>query len=376
MCSLATFPTETAPETKLQLAHPTPSERQHIWNLISIPWRDALSLEQFMEESAYLLTVPLAKNGGMTMWVLVEKDSSPDQRAILASCESYRKRALVADEGGEIEDVIVHGIASVFCDPKYRGKGYAKVMLGKLASVLKTWQVKEGERCVGSVLYSDIGKKYYSDIGWKAAPNNNYLVFAASSSPIHEGVTSLQAEDIGALCQHDEEITRQNLAKPSVSRTRMTIIPDHDHMLWHHCKEEFVAQRIFGRQPRVKGALVGDPGHRVWAIWTHRFYSDPEAKPSGNVLYILRLVIEDPGREELMFQLKRVFQAAQAEAKAWNLDVVKIWDPDPRVQRLVRSMEIEHAIVDRQKDGIGSLLWYDEEEGRPEWVANEKYAWC
>lgn len=329
-----------------------------------------------MEESAYLLTVPLAKNGGMTMWVLVEKDSSPDQRAILASCESYRKRALVADEGGEIEDVIVHGIASVFCDPKYRGKGYAKVMLGKLASVLKTWQVKEGERCVGSVLYSDIGKKYYSDIGWKAVPNNNYLVFAASSSPILEGVTSLQAEDIGALCQHDEEITRQNLAAPSVSRTRMTIIPDHDHMLWHHCKEEFVAQRIFGRQPRVKGALVGDPGHRVWAIWAHRFYSDPEAKPSGNVLYILRLVIEDPGREELMFQLKRVFQAAQAEAKAWNLDVVKIWDPDPRVQRLVRRMEIEHAIVDRQKDGIGSLLWYDEEEGRPEWVANEKYAWC
>ncbi|CZR67482.1 uncharacterized protein PAC_17381 [Phialocephala subalpina] len=368
---------EPASELQLELAHPTSRECQHIWNLISVPWRDALSHEQFMEESAYLLTVPLAKDGGMAMWVLVEKDSMPDQRAILASCESYRKQALVSDKDGKVEDVIVHGIASVFCDPKYRGKGYAKVMLKLLGSVLKTWQVKDGEWCVGSVLYSDIGRSYYAGIGWKPALNNTHLEFPAQSHSDLEGTVSLQAGDIEALCIEDEKIIRKDLATPSASRTKMMILPDHSHMLWHHSKEEFVAQKLFSKIPHVKGALIGEHGSRVWALWTHRFYSDPSHTPSGNILYILRLVIEDPGREDLISQLRSVFQAAQAEAKAWNLDVVKLWDPDPRVQRLVRRMGIGGRIVEREEDGVASFLWYDEDkDGRPEWVANEKYAWC
>jgi GNAT superfamily N-acetyltransferase len=333
-----------------------------------------------MEESAYLLTVPLAKNDGMTLWVLVEKYSILDQRAILASCESFRKRALVSTSDGTVEDGVVHSIASVFCDPKYRGKGYAKRMLKELASVLEHWQVGEGEKCVGSVLYSDIGKKYYADIGWRPAINNSHIEFPAQHNRISDGVKLLQASDLEELCLEDEDMIRRDMVRPSVTgKQRMVIIPDHDHMLWHHTKEEFVSKKLFGRIPQKKGVLVGQPGKRVWATWTHRFYSDPEAVPSGNVLYILRLVIEDLGRdgEELQGQLKLIFQTAQAEAKAWNLDVVKLWDPHPRVQRLVRRMGIDHSIVDRDDDGIASLLWYGEKQhGRPEWVANEKYAWC
>ena len=151
-------------------------------------------------------------------------------------------------------------------------------------------------------------------------------------------------------------------------------------MLWHHTKEEFVASKILpGRNPLTKGILVGDEvGKRVWAIWTHRFYSDPNTVPSGNVLYILRLVIEDvaPDGVELQRMLKVVFQAAQDEAMKWNLDVVKLWDPEPRVKRMIRRMGIEYEIVERVTDEIASLMWYDEGTGRPEWVANEKYAWC
>ncbi|KAE8442760.1 hypothetical protein EG329_002848 [Mollisiaceae sp. DMI_Dod_QoI] len=334
-----------------------------------------------MEESAYLLTVPLAKDGGMTMWILVERDAVPDQRAILASCETYRKRALVSSSStGETEDVIVHGIASVFCDPKYRGKGYAKHMLTELARVLKDWQA-DGRRCIASVLYSDIGPKYYADVGWKLTSNNTHIEFPAHSSPELDGVKLLQAEDLEQLCEEDEAMIRKSMAiLTAAGRQHMIIVPDHDHMLWHHTKEEFVSQKLFGRIPHVKGIMVDDePGKRIWAIWTHRFYGDPEVTPSGNVLYILRLVIEDLLQDSKMMQaqLKRIFQSAQAEAAAWNLDVVKLWDPHPRVQRLMRRMDIGHSIVERNEDGIASLLWYGEdEEGTPVWVSNEKYAWC
>ncbi|KUJ07773.1 uncharacterized protein LY89DRAFT_352507 [Mollisia scopiformis] len=378
MGSLDTSLTETAPE--LQLSHPSPGECQTIWNIISEEWRDALSLDEFMEESAYLLTVPLAKDGGMTMWVLVEKDSVPDQRAILATCESFRERALVSTPEGKIEDVVVHGIASVFCDPKYRGKGYPKRMLSQLAQVLRTWQLGAGEKCVGSVLYSDIGKKYYASIGWKAAPNNTHIEFPAHLHLKLDGVKMLEGKDLAQLCKEDEEMARKDLAKLSTTgRQRMMIIPDHDHMLWHHCKVKFATERLFGGVPRFKGAIVGEPDSRIWAIWTHRFYDDPQPVPSGNVLHILRLVIEDPGRdsEVLQAQLQLIFQSAQAEAASWNLDEVDLWDPHPRVQRLVRRMDIEHAMFEREEEGIASLYWYDEEEkGRPDWIANERYAWC
>lgn len=381
MTSLDTNLTSDSPE--LELAHPKPAECQAIWLLISVPWRDALSLSQFLEESAYLLTVPLAKDGGMTLWILVLKNSIPDQRAILASCETYRKQALVSEDGGgDVEDVVVHGIASVFCDPKFRGKGYAKVMLEKLAGALRGWQLKEGERCVGSMLYSDIGPRYYASLGWRPVEGNTHIEMPSRESISDlEHIKSLHTEDLQELCEQDESLIRTRLEDPqNAAKEQFIIIPNLNHMLWHHTKEEFVASKILpGRNPLTKGILVGDEvGKRVWAIWTHRFYSDPNTVPSGNVLYILRLVIEDvaPDGVELQRMLKVVFQAAQDEAMKWNLDVVKLWDPEPRVKRMIRRMGIEYEIVERVTDEIASLMWYDEGTGRPEWVANEKYAWC
>lgn len=287
---------------------------------------------------------------------------------------------------GKVQDVVIHGIASVFCEEMFRGRGYPKSMLKQLASVLKNWQVEveDGERSVGSILYSDIGKRYYADLGWEPMPGNTHVEFPASPSAEQEqeqdGVRLLQAGDLEALCQEDEEMIRKDFSKPrKLGKQRMMIIPDHEHLLWHHSKEEFVANKLFGKIPLTKGAMVGEPGKRVWVIWTHRFYGNPKLVPSNNVLYILRLVMEDVALdgEELQLLLKKVFRSAQAEAGTWNMGVVKLWDPHPRVLRLVRRIGIEYTIVEREEDGIGSLFWYGEkEEGVPEWIGNEKYAWC
>lgn len=52
------------------LAHPTPEERVKIWTNVAASWKDSFTLPVFLEESKYLTTVPLAKEGGMTMWIL------------------------------------------------------------------------------------------------------------------------------------------------------------------------------------------------------------------------------------------------------------------------------------------------------------------
>lgn len=343
-----------------------------------------------------MTSVPLAKDGGITRWVLVDKNLPPDQRSILCSCESFRKRSLVGDIGGNVTELVIHGIASVFCDPAYRHRGYAGRMMRELARELQSWQVEPNE-CVGSVLYSDIGKNYYASFGWHPIPNNSHIEFPSLFAPKLPRATHLLSEDLEKLCKEDETMVRKTMASTSNGNIRMMLVPDYDHMLWHHRKEEFVCDRLFGKKPQFKGAITGQPGNRVWVVWAHRFYGDPESVSSGNTLYILRLVIENQnvvstfsseGRESPdnaeqlrlhVEQLKAILQAAQAEAAEWKLTHVTLWDPAPLVQELIEQAGIQHCKVERQKESIACLLWYGKSSGMgdsPEWIGNEKFAWC
>ena len=385
----------SAQSLDLHLSHPTAEECLSIWKLTSLAWGDALSLPLYLEESAYLTTVPLAKDGGMTTWVLVDKNLPPDQRPILCSCETFRKRSLISDTKGNVAEAIIYGVASVYTNPTYRGRGYASRMMRELAKVLRSWQITT-VKCVGIVLYSDIGKTFYAGLGWHPAPENNHVEFypLMASQPLR--ATLLRAGDLAQLCKADEAMLRGAMTSKADGKLRMMIVPDHDHMLWHHKKEEFVCEKILGKQVMAKGAIVGQPPNRTWAIWTHRFYGDPESASSGNTLYILRLVIENQGNWHILLpdrevrydpgylrlqaaQLKTVLQAAQAEAAQWNLSSVNLWNPSPLVQELIERTGLQHCKVEREEESIASLLWYEgrsDEDESVEWIGNEKYAWC
>lgn len=390
--SLALVPAQSP---DLHLAHPTARECLSIWKLTSSEWKDALSLPLYLEESAYLTTIPLATDGGMTLWILVDKNLPPDHRPILCSGETFRKRSLLSDAKGGVTETITHGVASLFCHPAYRGRGYGSRMMKELAAVLRSWQV-ESKKCVGCVIYSDIGRKYYADLGWHPSPANFHIELAPLIASKPSKAKELLSGDLDQLCKEDEALIRKRMTGKS-GKIQMMIIPDHDHMLWHHKKEEFVCEKLFGKQPKVKGVVTGLPGSRIWAIWTHRFYGDPGCTSSGNTLYILRLVIEnqamastfpshdrevdfDAGQRKLQAeQLKTVLESAQIEAAEWNLLDVKLWHPTPLTEALIECAGIQYCKVEREQEGIGCLLWYGGGNGREdtvEWIGNEKYAWC
>lgn len=384
--SSAALPDARSPD--LHLSHPTAGECQTVWKLSSFAWTDALSLPQYLEESAYLTTVPLARNGVMTNWILTDKNLPSDRRPILCSCETFRKRAFISDRNGNLSEKIIHGVASVFCDPVLRLRGYGSRLMRELAEILRTFQADMTES-VGSVLYSDIGKKFYSDLGWHPFPINTHVELEPSIAPEGPRAKQLLSGDLERLCEEDETIIRKDLTGISTSgKTRIMLVPDLDHMLWHHKKEEFVCDKLFGKQPEIKGAIVGQPGNRMWAIWTHRFYGDPESASSGNTLYVLRLVLENQAiastshaeqGESQVEQMNAILQAAQAEAAEWKLHLVMLWDPTPLVLKLVERTEIQHRRIERDQEGVASLLWYGEGTGKEdtlEWLGNEKYGWC
>ena len=381
---------------QLVLRHPTDGECRTISTNTSAEWKDSLSLAQYLEEGQFLATVPLARDGGMTTWILVHQDQAPNERRILCSCESFSKRSLTSNASGSVSENIVHGVASVFSPNEYRGRGYAARMMRELARTLYTWQA-EGQQCVGSTLYSDIGKEYYAKLGWLPNSTNSHIELQPSVIAWPSLATPVTEDELGALCKRDEKLVRSRMSIPTEeAKTRFTIIPDVDHVLWHISKEEFAAKHLFDRMPDSKGARAGPPGSQVCALWTHRYYSHPDAGTPQNVLYILRLVVEvdetatrlssDATKrpetviyEQQTAYLRAILQAAQTEAKRWKLDVVKLWDPTPLVLDMLAQSGLEFDVVERENDSIASLLWYDTDGGvsdeRPLWLNNEHYAW-
>ncbi|KAI9670421.1 MAG: hypothetical protein M1829_004744 [Trizodia sp. TS-e1964] len=143
----------------LALVRATPAEVRKTWEANGPFWRGPLSLAQFFQREQHLLSQSLTRNGGMTHWILVDnaQASQGQDRRILCACETIRKKALVAYADGRVEDVISHGIGSVFCDPRFRRRGYAARMMKELAAILRGWQSNQGN-CLFTELYSDIGK--------------------------------------------------------------------------------------------------------------------------------------------------------------------------------------------------------------------------
>ncbi len=325
--------------SNLRLTIPTHEELEAVHKLSFAGWGDSLTLPQYLHESDHLTRVPLAKNDGMVSWILTDCNQLPDQRPILGSCETFRKRAFVINQKGQMSENIIYGIASVFVNPKYRCQGYGSRLMHELARMIPEWHVGS-LRSIGSILYSDIGKNYYKKHGWTAFPVNNHIEFDPMPDPMPLHARPVQAEDLPQLCQNDEAMARKTMAGSPPGKSRMMIVPNIDHMLWHISKEEFACQKIFDQVPQAKGAIAGECGCRIWAIWVHRYYRHPDSSPADNTLYILRFVVENqrPTNEQLQSQIqyaKAVLQAAQAEAVQWQLQCIKLWHPTPLVQKLV-----------------------------------------
>ncbi|KAM5436024.1 hypothetical protein McanMca71_000227 [Microsporum canis] len=190
----------------LHLAHPTQSENLSIWVDSSEEWKAALSASE----------------------VLIDKALPENQRTILASCETFRKSSLTQGLDGTVKDTITHGVSSLCCEPKYRGRGYASRLLDELSQLLPSWQTDRRE-CVASILFSDIGGDFYGNRGWRPYPSHNIgfdpaFVQIPSAKPI-------LITDLDPLCILDEQLVRKSMAAAGPGRLRHTIIPDVDHII-------------------------------------------------------------------------------------------------------------------------------------------------
>ncbi len=390
----STLPDVTNPSITLTPA--TKQEQEAIWSLTHPSWGPGLTHQQYLDREAYLLTVPLARNGGLTQWILTDSaDAASAARPILSSCETLKKRAIVSSPSGTITDVTAHGVASVFTKPGDRGRGYASKMMGLVGQHLAKQQAASEGSAALSILFSDIGGKFYARDGWMPI-GNTHIEFPvggdmpatstdAATSSGH--ITELGDADLADLSEQDEQLLRTSLSKPlpnNTGKTRIAILPDHATLQWQYRREDFMMQHFLSSPVRVRGAMYSSPssGRRIWALWVRNRYGGADGHDVFTVLHFLRFVVEDDEAttdDELEAALRGIMGVAQREAQAAQCKNIEMWNPSGRVRGVFeqRLPELKGKFVTRDMYNLASLRWFGPGSTEDlEWVANEKFAWC
>ncbi|OKL64023.1 hypothetical protein UA08_00246 [Talaromyces atroroseus] len=378
----------------LVLAQSTPEEYLQTIRLNSVSWKGPLTLDQYIDREERLSKQNLTKDGALTSWILVDGRQEPNSRLILSSCETYRKPAYLAYQG-KVEDIICHGIGSVFARSEFRGRGYAGRMIEELAKKLDTWQSENQPRKQGvfSVLFSDIGKKFYARYGWKPFESSHMSLPPLAEKHFQSSLElaklpvakSLTAEDVHeSMCSEIVEKKNRNFLHVISQKSpgaKVSIAPDYDHILWHWAREAFyedsgVLDKV-QPQPQVRGAGVDH--HHVYCSWTRKIGDSP----TSNTLYILRVIYDEPSSppEELatIEAIAAVLRRAQLEAHRLKMSNVEFWNPSPLVEKAAKLLDPNVQVVHREQSSISSLKWNGASQGLGgdvEWLWNEKYSWC
>jgi len=387
-----------------------------------------------------------------TSWILtngkdvVENGNHPESeypnKRILSGCQSMR-RTMFVGHNGKVREVGADMLTSVFTPSECRGKGYAARMLSELTDRMVNG--KAGRYPLGithpdiSILYSDIGPKYYAKMGWPAHEAKHIKISVPSlSSPqaATNGVSIsdkshyrngngaldididlprvriLTEDEIPELVAADCVATRRNLESASQADPGaylVTHVPSMDLLRYFWIREHCASSELykerghFDRGAIVTGPGYSEPGQRVWCYWSRTWAGrDSATNPKGNVMYILRIVTEaqpsflhDQITKDTMPEFAKyaraiaaLVRATQQEAQGCNLESIHLWNPHQLAQEGVRMVDSQAVVENRTDSSIPSLKWLpdlrngktkdvnNQAHSRVVWVQNDKLGWC
>ncbi|KAI5300840.1 hypothetical protein KEM56_002159 [Ascosphaera pollenicola] len=405
--SIADLPDADAPE--VVLAHPSKEETTTYRLSTAAEWAGRLNVDQYLERERTVENRALGKDF-LTGWILTNKHLPPNKRPIYATCETFTLPAWVAYKGS-CRDVVAYGVGSVYCDKKYRGKGYATKMISELKKAMQLeLELKESllkEPCAFSILWSDIGKQFYNRLGWKPYTSSHYALNPISPDNyvrlLHgvtgydvAAVTELSRTDIEKTVCSEEALnkTKQLLinASKKASNAQVAIQPAFTVFDYHFTREEFTSAQLISEQQKPAGAPSAFPHARgasvkvgannnltVSVVWSLTLYTNPKE----DTLYILHIQHDQPStpaeHADVVKGIAACLIRAQMEAQQWHTHAVKLWNATPIVEEAIAKIDPTSQIVHREKDHIASLQWYGLDgmgEEAPGWWMAERFAWC
>ncbi|KAK3954853.1 hypothetical protein QBC32DRAFT_71560 [Pseudoneurospora amorphoporcata] len=354
----------------------TPEQRELAWKLNGAVWARPMSIETYVAREIHLSEQELTKNGSCKYWVLHPKGCP---RQIIASCETTRKKVLISENGVSREGY-GYGIASVYTNPDYRRQGMAATLLRHVQEVMD----RDSDL---SVLYSDIGRQYYSNLGWHVFPSEEVTLTYIPPTSINgnktpalqhtqpESIRYLHLEELRTLCEVDElHLSARFDRIPTDGATHVAFVPSFAQMSWQVARAEFVSGKLLdGKIPENRGAITSNG--RAWIYWEHDWKSK-----KLKVLKVVTVLESTP--QQRINDIRVLVEAALVEATTWGLGTVLLWNPDEETTLGCKAVgdvhphDIDAVFDERIDDSIPSLRWAGGKHKDTVWEDNYYYCWC
>ncbi|KXX78421.1 Lysine acetyltransferase [Madurella mycetomatis] len=360
-------PMESITTNDVVFTEATPHQRILCWQLNGASWAPPMTIEQYVGRETTLSQTALSANGGTKYWVVHPKD---DPETIVSACEVTSKKALVSDQDGTRE-IPAYSIASVFTNPRFRERGMAGYMLRKVQE-----EVDRNTEC--GALYSDIGRIFYTRLGWKdfRSPHVLFTLAQDLAAPSLDGVTLLSEKEILPLCEKDVAAAKEQFRRlegTNSGKTHVAFLPTAEQLSWHFARDGYVCKTMLGRDVVHRGAKTDDGS--AWIYWDHDL-----REKKLKVLRIVTCQADNPEKQRM--DITKLLLAALAEATKLALPKVLAWSPSAEVS--MAAAELWHAlgpklqvVFEEREDGsIPSLRWKGGRGLEDVVWEDEYYAWC
>jgi GNAT superfamily N-acetyltransferase len=261
-------------------------------------WGTLLTPSQYAAREERLRAHPWSREA-LASWILEGENGEP-----LASCETYRMESFAKGSSGT-----AYSVASVYTEPRLRGKRYASRMMELLVRRIPEMDA----RAHAVVLYSDVGTEIYERSGFVAVDAGRDRVWSAEPG------------DIAAeLCTEQPVLARPD--DPFV------VWPSAAQIDWHRERERAYAS-LLGRTPiATAGARAGDGV----LLWMTGFRADRllllgwNGKNLEPLIRTARSVAAAEGLEKVVMWDQPGASGGKLEARVGGLPMLRAIDPRVR----------------------------------------------
>ena len=207
-----------------------------------------------------------------------------------------------------------------------------------------------------SVLYSDVGPKFYDQNGgWQSVDGVEIILPSTTTFVDTFPVENLNIEEAENCI--DEDVQRlKNEFVGIAEKTNLQLIPQHSELEWATVRDQEAKKHLSLQVSDFVGAKFSSPDGWGYILWFREY------KESSLTVLRLREPSNDGG-------LRGLLQAAVDEAKRSGLSKVTVWAPSPRTEKVTGVQRVT------RKTAIPALLYLGEEENVA-WQSIEKLGWC
>jgi hypothetical protein len=207
-----------------------------------------------------------------------------------------------------------------------------------------------------SVLYSDVGPKFYDQNGgWKPVDAVEIILPSTTTFLDTFPVEILKIKEAESCIEEDVRCLKNEFVG-NAERTTFEMIPQHSELEWATIRDQEATKPLNLQVSEFVGAKFSSPDGWGYILWFREY--------NESSLTVLRL--REPSNDA---GLRGLLRAAVDEAKRSGLSKVTIWTPSPRTEKVTGSEGVT------RKKAIPALLCPGEEKNVT-WQRIEKLGWC